>query len=72
MKQKLRALKEDNVKYDELIKKHNITKPQFEERFLVYFANKNVEIAKEKLDGQKIKTFGHREKDYQQDINKRR
>jgi len=72
LKEKLRALKDDSDKYNELLKKHNVTPNQFEEWFLVYFANRNVEMAKEKLDGQKAKTLGHREGDYQQDVNRRR
>ena len=71
LEQKLHNLKNDS-KYEELVKKHNLTHNQFDERFLIYFTYHNVQHAKIQLNEQKIKTFGNKAPDYQQDVNKRR
>lgn len=56
LEEKLSELRQDG-KYGELIRKHHLSKNQFDEWFLVYFTYRNVENAKIKLDAQKKTTF---------------
>lgn len=73
LEETLRQLKlADRAKYEELLKKYSTTDNQFSEWFLVYFSYKNVEKAKSELDSQKMKTFWHELKDYEQTASKRR
>jgi|GEM_PF-6571654 len=66
----LHALKhKDFDKFKAALKKNNVTEKEFEAWFSSYFGYKTAERARKDFDKQKYTTFGHRLKDYEQDVN---
>jgi hypothetical protein len=58
--------------FGKILEEFWVTENEFQKWFLVYFTYRNSEIAKENLDSQKKRTFGNKEKDYEQDIQQQR
>lgn len=66
----LLSLKNKDISaYKDALKKNTVSEREFEQMFLSYFGFASIERARKDFDKQKAATFGHRLKDYEQDVN---